>query len=89
MTDFLNHLQFVHPNYLEVLFNKHSLEFKNRSIEKIEAVFLKTGDIKHYKKLAKLMAMAGMLGLDRLVVKLLRTFRIYPSVLYTIRKRMS
>lgn len=89
LTNFLNHLQFVHPIYLEKLFNKHSLQFKNRSIDKIESVFLEAADIKQYKKLAKLLITLRTIGLDRLVVKLLRTFRIYPSVLYTIRKRVS
>lgn len=89
LTDFLNHLQFVHPIYLEELFNKHSLQYKNRSIYKIESAFLQTADIRHYKKLAKMLIILKAIGLDRLVVKLLRTFRIYPSVLYTIRKQVS
>jgi ubiquinone/menaquinone biosynthesis C-methylase UbiE len=89
MADFLNHLQFVHPFYLEELFNKHSLQYRNRSIDKIESVFSETADIKQYKKLAKLLIMLRTIGADRLVVKLLRTFRMYPSVLYTIRKLVS
>jgi ubiquinone/menaquinone biosynthesis C-methylase UbiE len=89
VTDFLNHLQFVHPTYLEAIFQKHSLEYRNRSIDKIETVFSQTADIKQYKKLAKLLRMMRMLRLDRLVVKLLQNFRLYPSVLYTIRKRIS
>ena len=86
---FLNHLQFVHPIYLEELFEKHALQYRNRSIDKIESVFSKTADIKKYKKLAKLLIILKNLWLDRLAVDLLRTFRIYPSVLYTIRKRVS
>ncbi len=86
---FLNHLKFVHPTYLETIFNQHSLEYSNRSIEKINSAFSQTADIKHYKKLAKLLRMIRKVGLDRQLVKLLQKFRLYPSVLYTIRKRTS
>jgi ubiquinone/menaquinone biosynthesis C-methylase UbiE len=89
MANFLSHLQFVHPTYLENLFKSNSLEYSNRSIDKIESVFSRTADIKQYKKLAKLLGMIGMLQLDRLVIKLLLMFRLYPSLLYTIRKRIS
>lgn len=89
MVDFLCHLQFVHPKYLEKLFNKHLLQYRNRSIDKIESVFTQTAEIKLYKKLASTLIMSKTIGLDRLVVKLLKTFRIYPSLLYTIRKRVS
>jgi ubiquinone/menaquinone biosynthesis C-methylase UbiE len=89
VTDFLNHLQFVHPAYLEDLFDRHLLEYQNRSIEKIQAVLSGTAEIKQYKKLARLLVMLRILGLDKLAVMVLRKFRIYPSVLYTIRKRVS
>lgn len=89
MVNFLNHLQFVHPNLLEKLFDQYALEYQNRSINKIESVFSQSSEIKSYKKLARLLKGIGMLGLDGPLVKLLRKFRIYPSVLYTIRKPIS
>ena len=86
MADFLNHLQFVHPVYLENLFDKYSLAYQNRSIDKIESVFSKTANIKSYKRLARLLSISRRLWLDRPVVKLLEKLRIYPSVLYTLPK---
>jgi len=89
MAVFLNHLQFVYPTDLEGIFNQYLFEYGNRSIDKIDSVFRQTSDIKQYKKLAKQLSMTRMLGLDLLVIELLRTARLYPSVLYAIRKRVS
>jgi ubiquinone/menaquinone biosynthesis C-methylase UbiE len=78
MINFLNHLQFIHPRYIETLLKLNSLEYQNRSIEKINSAFLHKADIKQYKKLAKILTIVKKYRLDGIALWLVGIFRLYP-----------
>jgi len=83
---FLNHLQFVTPCWLEMLYKKNGLVWENRVEKKLLAAVDGTADIKKYRTISKLIALLGKLGIAKLIVAVVVKLGIYPSVLYTLHK---
>lgn len=84
---YLDHLQFVTPGRLESAFKKNGLVWENLVQVKLEQVF--EGDssqIKAYTRIARLMRIPAKLGLGRFLVKLIMATKLYPSVLYAVKK---
>ncbi|CAG0997870.1 putative methyltransferase YcgJ [Methanosarcinales archaeon] len=84
---YLDHLKFVHPNRLERLFRQFNLTWENRVEQKINAVL--SGDLaeaRSYGVSARLLNIMGKLGISRVAKELILRSRLYPSVLYTVRK---
>jgi 2-polyprenyl-3-methyl-5-hydroxy-6-metoxy-1,4-benzoquinol methylase len=87
--NYLEHLKFVHPNWLERLFRQHNLVWENRVEQKLDSIF--SGDlaaVKAYGASAKLLNMMGKVGIGRVAKMLILRSRLYPSVLYTVRKTL-
>lgn len=85
---FLDHLQFVTPWRLQRCFESNGLEWESRVEKKLEQVF--SGDfrgVKAYLGLAWVLKSLGSMGLGRYLVGLILKFGVYPSVLYTVRKK--
>ena len=86
---YLEHLQFVHPALLERCFGEHDLEWENRVEKKLDSIF--SGDlaaVKAYGASAKFLNMMGKAGIGRVAEKIILGTRLYPSVLYTVRKSL-
>jgi ubiquinone/menaquinone biosynthesis C-methylase UbiE len=85
---FLDHLQFVHPGWLEKTFSRHNLNWENRAERKLAAVISgRNGAVRAYNRLADALRIMGRCGLGRPLYKLLAGTRLYPSVLYTLRHK--
>lgn len=87
---FIDHLQLVHPTWLEGLFRECGLTWENRMRTKLECISDGTmTDVKAYRGLARMMrAFAGM-GVNKALISLAMKTGIYPSLLYTIRKSVT
>lgn len=84
---YLDHLQFVHPNRLERLFRQSNLTWENRVEQKISSIL--SGELtaaRSYVTSAKLLNFMSKLGVSHLAKELILRSRLYPSVLYTVRK---
>lgn len=85
---FLEHLQFVTPRRLELAFKRHGLAWENRVKEKVERTLNgDSGHIKAYRRSAAMLQLLSKIGLSRLLVRGILWSKLYPSVLYTCRKR--
>ena len=85
---FLNHLKFVTPGSLEKVFSEYELEVENRVIKKVRSVINGEQDqVKAFKKLSKIIYLISLLGLGNFLVFIIEKLGIYPSVLYTIKKK--
>lgn len=85
---FLDHLQFVTPWRLERCFESNGLGWENRVEKKLEGVL--SGDfqgVKAYLGLAWVLRTLGSVGLGRCLIGLILKLGMYPSVLYTVRKK--
>lgn len=84
---YLDHLKFVTPGKLEAAFKKCNLDWHNE----VETKLRKTLDgnaqqVMAYKRAAALLSALARLGTADLLVKVVMWSKLYPSVLYTIRK---
>lgn len=86
---YLEHLKFIHPARLERLYSEHNLVWENRVEKKLDSIF--SGDLaaaRSYGASAKLLNVMGKLGVSRIAKKLILGTRLYPSVLYSVRKTL-
>jgi len=84
---YLKHLQFVHPNWLERLFRQFGLTWENRVEQKINAIL--SGDLsvaRSYRASAILLTILGRIGISSFAKAFILRARLYPSILYTVRK---
>lgn len=87
-TAFLDHLQLVHPRWLERSFRDHGLVWENRVAGKLRAIARGTpGTAKRYGAAERLLRVADRLGLTDAVADAAGALGLYPSVLYTLRRR--
>lgn len=86
--DYVGHLKFVHPRYLEKLFKANNLSWEDRAEKKMMAVLSGQSDVvQSYHRFAKILAFLQVAGIGNLIAKVLLRLKFYPSVLYTITKR--
>lgn len=85
--NFVNHLKFVTSGSLEKQFNKYGLSWHNRAIDKLQAAANGCGEIRKYRKIAKILNHLQRIGVAPLIIALISKLGIYPSVLYTLHKR--
>ena len=84
---YLEHLQFVTPFSLERLFTKYNLEANNLVVEKIWRISDGTTIPKKYRKLSTLIRLMSYIGGLKLVIALVVASGLYPSVMYSAKKR--
>lgn len=85
---FLDHLQFVTPWRLQRCFESNGLAWENRIEKKLERVL--SGDfqgVKAYLGPAWVLRSLDSVGLGRYLIGLIVRLGMYPSVLYTVRKK--
>lgn len=85
--DYLDHLKFVTPGRLEILFRRYGLVWENQVKTKLEQVA--AGDnsqIMAYKRVAAFLRFLALTGMSKMLVKLVMWSGVYPSVLYILRK---
>ena len=87
LVSFVDHLQFVNPFQLEGLFRRHGFIWNNRAYEKLVLAAKNSSQIKKYVFASKFMIALSKLGLSNLAAKCLARCGLYPSVMYTLRKR--
>lgn len=86
--DYLAHLKFVHPWYLQRVFKANDLVWENRAEKKIMAALAgKDNIILSYHRATKILHFFQVIGIGSKIAKLLLVLSLYPSVLYTITKR--
>ena len=73
---------------MEKVFSEYELEVENRVIKKVRSVINGEQDqVKAFKKLSKIIYLISLLGLGNFLVFIIEKLGIYPSVLYTIKKK--
>lgn len=82
---YLNHLQFVTPSKLERLFRQHGLVWENRAATKLRRIVEGEDKATYYRGLARMLKVAGRLGVGRPLIDVVVATGIHSSVLYTIR----
>jgi SAM-dependent methyltransferase len=86
---YLDHLQFVHPRMLERLFARNDLTWHNRVEDKMLDVLRGDGGgVKEYRRLGRLMGLLDRAGVGALLARLALFFGIYPSVMYSLHRRL-
>ena len=86
-TGFLGHLQFVTSGRIEVAFRDNGLAWENRVRAKLErALDGDASQIKAYRRVSALLRLLASAGLSGLLVRFVMWSKLYPSVLYTVRK---
>ena len=87
-TDFINHLQFVNPQQLEKIFKKLPLQWENLTLNKITAIVEgNNSSVKKYIRLSELLFLLNKLKLKNIFLKIIMFFKIYPSLMYLIKKK--
>lgn len=84
---YLDHLQFVTPGKLESQFSINALVWENLVKSKLEMVL--RGDASQvvaYRRMGMLAKILARVGLGRLVIRIIMRLKLYPSVLYRLRK---
>lgn len=84
---YLEHLQFVTPFSLERLFTKYNLDADNLVVQKIERISDGTTIPMKYRKLSALIRLVSYIGGLKLIISLIVTSGLYPSVMYSAKKR--
>ena len=85
--EFLNHLQFVHPSHIEKKLNQLSMKWDNLFIKKVHKIANgDTSSVKQYIKLSKILKILNLLGLNKFLIQIITTLKIYPSLMYLIYK---
>ncbi len=84
---YLDHLKLVTPGRLEGAFRKNGLVWKNLVRTKLER-FLSgdTSQVLAYRRIAMLLSILGHAGLTKVLIWLLVYSKLYPSVLYMVKK---
>lgn len=84
---YTEHLQLVHPEWIERCFATHELNWTNRVESKLRQVSSgQQEQVLSYKWAAKTLSLLNHIGLAPLVVGILLKTRLYPSLLYTVHK---
>lgn len=84
---YLDHLKFVTPGKLEAAFKKCDLAWHNDVETKLRATLGGNPDqVVAYKRAAAILSALARLGVADLLIRLVMWSKLYPSVLYTIRK---
>lgn len=84
---YVDHLKLVHPALLERLFRRHGLAWDNLAAEKLaQALRGAAGGVVAYRRLARVAGWAGRLGLGPLLARTMTGLRLYPSVMYRLRR---
>lgn len=84
---YLDHLKFVTPGKLEAAFKTCDLDWHNEVETKLRATLAGNADeVVAYKRAAAALSALARFGAADLLVRLVMWSKLYPSVLYTIRK---
>lgn len=84
---YVDHLQLVHPAWLERLFRARGLVWDNLAAEKLnQALGGAAGGVVAYRRLAKVAGWLGRLGLGPVLARAMTGLRLYPSVMYRLRR---
>lgn len=86
---FLNHLKFVTPFQLERSFRKYEFNWENRVSRKFLEVAQGGSSVKKYKIAAGVMSFLLKIWIGKAVAAFCIFTGIYPSVMYTLRKRQN
>jgi SAM-dependent methyltransferase len=86
MAAFVEHLQLVHPHWIEGLFRRSGLVWENRMQRKIDAIGEGDAVQIHRAGLARLLRILWKAGIGRWAARQLVALRIYPSLQYTARR---
>ena len=84
---YAEHLQLVHPRWIEQCFTDHGLSWVNRFEQKLNQA--SSGDLKHivaYRSLAQLFVFLQMAGVGPMLIASILRLGLYPSLLYTAQK---
>lgn len=85
--DFVDHLQWVHPRWVERRFRELGLTFDNLAAAKVRAAFAGGSTATtHYKGAARALQALGRVGLGRPLAGLMIGLMLYPSLIYVARK---
>jgi ubiquinone/menaquinone biosynthesis C-methylase UbiE len=85
-TNFLGHLKFVTPFVLEKSLKKYNLTWTNRAHNKITNLISGSENVKKYKYAETILRFAHKLNFSWFFYILITKFKMYPSLLYTVRK---
>jgi SAM-dependent methyltransferase len=87
---FLNHLQLVTPHRLQRLFDRHGLVWESHARAKLHsAADGAPGIVKAYRNLAGVLRFMKRIHLSTVLVDTAFAVGVYPSVMYTVRRRRS
>lgn len=85
--NYVDHLKLVHPGWLERLFRAHGLDWDNLAAEKLaQALGGAASGVVAYRRLARVAGWLGRLGLAPLLARTMAGLRLYPSVMYRLRR---
>jgi len=88
LAHFVDHLQLVTPFILEASFKRNGLEFRNLFLEKMRKVANGHVEvIKSYRNLGKALRLFNRLGLGKTCGWLMEKLGLYPSLIYSVRRR--
>ena len=87
--NFVNHLKFVTPGFLQQNFKKYELSWNNRAIDKLHAASNGQADIKRYHAAVKLLGKCKSFRGFSLIISAVAILGLYPSVLYTVQKQVN
>lgn len=83
---FVDHLQFVHPHWLERRFADLRLDWRNLYLEKLRGLVSGDAHAVAYRRLAGLVRVLGRLGIGRWLLAPFAAAGLYPSVMYAVSK---
>ena len=87
-TEFLDHLQFIHPLSIEKKLTKLSMGWDNLSLKKIINIMSSNNSsVKQYVRLSKILKFLNKLMLNKVILKVITLVKIYPSIMYLIYKK--
>jgi ubiquinone/menaquinone biosynthesis C-methylase UbiE len=85
---YLNHLQLVTPRQLQRLFDRHGLAWESHTRAKLSsAADGAPGVVKAYRNLAMVLRLLKRIHVSTFLLDIAYTLGMYPSVMYTIRRR--
>lgn len=86
--EFIDGLQLVYPRWIEDGFRRNGLLWHDRAVEKVRSVLAGGGQqVVAYRRAARFLQFTRRIGLSSVAAMLLVALKLYPSLLYTVRKK--
>jgi hypothetical protein len=83
---YVDHLNWVHPFWLERVFASLELEVENLAVDKLQRVARGEGLALHYGAMQRTLQLLSKVGVASMFVELLIAMRLFPSMIYLVRK---